>query len=293
MACDTLHSTRDSDEARCRVRCRSPSLSPTKGFNKARRKCGPVSGPYEAGVGMSNVEGVFACTLAADDAVRPAPEYLRRHYWWAYIHPWAVAFWDHLWIVNLILLCNYRKLRDAALSEFADKGVGKVLQVACVYGDVIPKLADRVRDGGGTLDLVDVLPIQLRNARRKLPDAGHVRLLNMDSSALDLASASYDRVLLFFLLHEQPADVRQRTLHEAFRVVKPGGQVLIVDFAKPYWWNPFRYLWRVFLAVFEPFALDMWWNDVGALLPPAARGFARTEQRFFGGLFQKAVISCR
>jgi len=241
---------------------------------------------------MSNAEGVFTSADIGTDAAPAVPAYLRRHYWWAYIHPWAVAFWDHLWIVNLILLCNYRKLRDAALAQFAGRKVGRVLQLACVYGDVIPRLAATVKEGGGTLDVVDVLPIQLRNARRKISGMDHVRLFNMDSSRLDLPSGHYDHVLLFFLLHEQPADVRQRTLREAFRVVKPGGEVLIVDFAKPRWWNPFRYLWCVFLAIFEPFALDLWWNDIGDLLPAPARAFPRRQQRLFGGLFQKTVISC-
>lgn len=87
------------------------------------------------------------------------PDYLRRHYWWAYIHPWAVAFFDHFWIVNLILLGNYRRLRDAALEAFGAKPSGKVLQVACVYGDITTRLAQRLSKSGGSLDVVDVLPI--------------------------------------------------------------------------------------------------------------------------------------
>jgi ubiquinone/menaquinone biosynthesis C-methylase UbiE len=221
----------------------------------------------------------------------PVPRYLSRHYWWAYIHPWAVKFWDHLWIVNLILLTNYRRLRDAALQEI--ESGGRVLQLACVYGDLTPKIAACVAAKGGALDVVDVLPIQLRNTRRKLADARGVRFLNMDSSRLDLPSRHYDQVLLFFLLHEQPKEVRDRTLAEAFRVVKPGGRVLIVDFAKPYWWSPFRYLWLVFLAVFEPFALGLWWHDLAELLPAHCRAFPMTRERFFAGLFQKVMVSCR
>jgi ubiquinone/menaquinone biosynthesis C-methylase UbiE len=244
---------------------------------------------------MANVEVVSTPRIgnAVLECAVPVPGYLRRHYWWAYVHPWAVAFWDHLWIVNLILLCNYRRLRDAALAQFAGERIGNVLQIACVYGDVVPKLAARIGEAGGALDVVDVLPIQLHNVSRKTAGMAHVRLLNMDSSSLDLPSEHYDSVLLFFLLHEQPAETRVRTLNEAFRVVKPEGEVVIVDFAKPFWWNPFRYLWRVFLAVFEPFALELWWSDIGTLLPESARPFPRLQERFFGGLFQKTVISCR
>lgn len=218
------------------------------------------------------------------------PGYLSRHYWWAYIHPWAVAFFDHLWIVNLILLGNYRRLRDAAVREFEDLQTAKVLQLACVYGDLSTRVAAEVVAKGGEFDVVDVLPIQLRNLRRKFADSRDVRFFNMNTVALGLPSGHYDRVMLFFLLHEQPKDVRARTLAEAFRVVRPGGEVLIVDFAKPYSWNPFRYLWWAFLAIFEPFALDIWWNDIAALLPSTCRTFALKQERFFGGLFQKVVV---
>ena len=217
------------------------------------------------------------------------PRYLTRNYWWAYVHPWAVAFWDRLWLVNLILLTNYRRLRDAALREFGEQR-DDVLQIACVYGDLTPLLAARVAQAGGALDVSDVLPIQLENLRHKLPLPRRTRLLTMDSTKLTLEDASYDSVLLFFLLHEQPKDVRKRTLEEAFRMTKPGGKIVIVDFALPYRWNPFRYLWRIFLAIFEPFALDLWRQPIRALLPPACQGALLQEERFFGGLFQKVVV---
>ena len=95
-----------------------------------------------------------------------------------------------------------------------------------------------------------------------------IRLLKMDSVALDVADGSYDRALVFFLLHEQPAAVRERTLGEICRVVRPGGKIVIVDYARPRWWHPLRYLWRPLLARLEPFALDLWRRDLAGWLPP-------------------------
>lgn len=238
--------------------------------------------------GSQAVEGWLSCEPVP--AVK-TPRYLSRHYWWAYIHPWAVKFWDHLPIVNMILLGNYNRLRDAALREFDGLENADVLQIAAVYGNLSPQVARRVVAHGGRLDIADVLPIQLSNARAKFSDATGVRFINCDSEHLGLASASYDRVMLFFLLHEQPADARARTLAEAFRVLKPGGEIMIVEFSKPYRWNPFRYLWRIFLAVFEPFALGMWWTDMRDMIPSYARSWPIRRERFFGGLFQKVVIS--
>jgi ubiquinone/menaquinone biosynthesis C-methylase UbiE len=239
---------------------------------------------------------IYGHVQAPQKTVAPAaavavPDYLRRVYWWTYIHPFAVWFFDRLWLVNLIVLTNYHRLREAALAEFAVRPGERVLQISCAYGNVTPKLAECVAAGGGRLDVIDVLPIQLKNLKRKLPAGAPVRTLNMDSTGLGFAAAAYDRALLFLLLHEQPVEVKRRTLAEALRVLKPGGKLVIVDFARPYWWNPFRYLWAVFLSIFEPFALDMWWHEVGDFLPPEARGYLLRQQRLFGGLFQKITLT--
>ena len=225
---------------------------------------------------------------AEDQAV---PHYLRTHYWWAYIHPMAVRLFERQWLVNLILWGNYAQLRDAALAELGDALPGRILQVACVYGDLTTRLSRQVASGGGAIDVVDVLPIQLGNLRAKLPKDAPARLLPMDSSNMNLPDASYDRALVFFLLHEQPRHYRERTLRELLRVVKPGGKILIVDYAMPRWWHPLRYLWRPLLARLEPFALDLWREEIADLLPPLQAGATLQKQSFFGGLYQKVVVT--
>jgi ubiquinone/menaquinone biosynthesis C-methylase UbiE len=217
------------------------------------------------------------------------PAYLHTHYWWAYVHPRAVHVFERQWLANAILWGNYAKLRDAALAELDQELTGRTLQVACAYGDLTSRLCERMPKSGATLDVVDVLPIQIENLRRKLPPAAPVRLRAMDSSSLDMPDGDYDRALVFFLLHEQPQDVRERTLNEVYRVVKPGGKIVIVDYALPHGWNPLRYLFRPVLATLEPFALDLWRTEISEWLPPRARARLRKET-YFGGLYQKIVI---
>jgi len=174
------------------------------------------------------------------------------------------------------------------MAEMGDSLPGRTLQVACVYGDLTTRLSARVADGG-LMDIVDVLSIQLNNLRKKLPRSAPVRLLAMDSSNLNLPDASYDRALIFFLLHEQPSQYRERTLSELFRVVKPGGKIIVVDYDLPRWWHPLRYIWRPLLAKLEPFALDLWRDEIATWLP---RGGIRVRKEpFFGGLYQKVVIT--
>jgi ubiquinone/menaquinone biosynthesis C-methylase UbiE len=218
------------------------------------------------------------------------PAYLNDTYWWAYVHPNAVKLFERQWLVNLILWGNFARLRDAALASLGEKPDGRTLQVACVYGDFTTKLSERVADAKGSLDVVDVLPIQLQNLRKKLDADAPVTLIQRDASNLGFANGAYDRVVLFFLLHEMPEDVRRRTLAEALRVVKPGGQVVIVDYHRPGRWHPLRGVMKWILRNFEPFAMDLWKHEVAEFLPTLPAASIRKEN-FYGGLYQKLVIT--
>ncbi|MBL8098972.1 MAG: rhodoquinone biosynthesis methyltransferase RquA, partial [Anaerolineales bacterium] len=163
------------------------------------------------------------------------------------------------------------------------------LQISCVYGDFSVKLAQRVTKNG-SLDVVDVVPIQLDNVRRKLPTCDRVRILQCDSTKLQFANASYEQVVIFFLLHEVPASVKEKTLSEALRVLKPGGKLVIVDYHQPSILNPLRYLLLPILKLLEPFALDMWKQSIESWLPKGFAPAEYTKTTFFGGIYQKVVI---
>ena len=218
------------------------------------------------------------------------PEYLDKVYWWAYIHPWAIKFFDRQWMVNLILWGNFPRLRDLALDTIGKKISGQTLQVACVYGDFTPHLAKRLTTGA-KLDVVDVLPMQLDNLRQKLGQHEQIRLFQSNSAMLTFAeNASYDHVVLFFLLHEQPEATRRATLQEAYRVVKPAGKIVIMDYHKPSAWHPLRYLMVPLLRWLEPYALDLWQHELTTWLPASVSNQNLVKTTRFGGLYQHVVI---
>jgi ubiquinone/menaquinone biosynthesis C-methylase UbiE len=225
--------------------------------------------------------------LARDPVV---PGYLAETYWWAYVHPAAVRLFEREWLVNLILWGNFDRLRDDALDALGVCLEGRTLQVACVYGDFTARLAARIANGA-RLDVVDVLPIQLDNLARKLPHDAAVELIHGNSAALPLESAAYDRALLFFLLHEQPEEVRRSTIAEALRVIKPGGRLVIVDYHRPYALNPVYWPMVGVLRTLEPFALDLWRHEISEWFPRERR-VARVEKTVsFGGLYQLLNIT--
>ena len=217
------------------------------------------------------------------------PRYLEQAYWWAYMHPGAVHLFERDWLVNAILFGNYARLRDASLDELGATVQGKTLQVACVYGNLTTRLQRRLAPEAA-LDVVDILPIQLCNLAKKLPKDKRVRLLQADSCSLPCPEAFYDQVLLFFLLHEQPQEVRSATLAEAMRVIRPGGRIVIVDYHRPAIWHPVRPLMRFVFRQLEPFAAELWTQDIVEFLPADLRPRSVHKERFFGSLYQKLVL---
>ena len=220
----------------------------------------------------------------------PIPNYLEQTYWWAYVHPKAVYVFERQWLVNLILWGNFNRLRDAALETLGSTLDGHTLQIACVYGNLTAKLRERLT-ADGELHIVDILPVQLENLTRKLPADARIKLIHADSADLPMASASYERALLFFLLHEMPEDVRRKTIAEALRMLKPGGQLVIVDYHRPSLLNPLHWPMQGVLRTLEPFAMDLWRQPIETWLPADVKIREKQHRTVFGGLYQLMTLT--
>jgi len=219
----------------------------------------------------------------APDAAPTVPDYLRETYTWAYLHPFAVRFFDRPWIVSAILWGNYDRLIETALAEVTPGQ--NVLQAACVYGAFSPRLAARIGPEG-RLDLIDVAPIQLANARPKLAPFAQARLLLCN--AVTPPPGPYDTVISFFLLHEVPDDIKGRIVDALLARVPPGGRAVFVDYHRPAWWHPLKpVMWAVF-RLLEPFAPTLWHRSIRSFAGNGA-AFSWTTETLFGGMYQKTV----
>jgi len=224
-------------------------------------------------------------------AVPPIPDYLQDTYSWAYLHPRSFWFFEREWVVNLILWGNMKKLTNAVLDEMDLKPQSCVLQVACVYGDFSNRLATHLAKTRSTLRVVDVAPIQIRNVEKKLKAHNNVSIHHQDSTDLSFPDNSLDETVVFFLLHEQPEDARRKTVAEAIRVTRPGGRVIFVDYHGPKHSNPMRYVMMPILATLEPFAMDLWRDELPEYMPAEIKPEQMSSTFYFGDLYQKVVLS--
>jgi ubiquinone/menaquinone biosynthesis C-methylase UbiE len=230
-----------------------------------------------------------------------------------------ISILDRKWLVDIVLWGNFTKLRDAAVHELLDatprinqnhdtkysnsscgkKIEGKVLQISSVYADLTETIVENLAEDA-TLDVIDVVPAQLINLHHKLQrsnvfsnheDIQKVSLACCDASNLSKhfrSDKTFDKVLIFFLLHETPTDVRQNVLAEACRMVKVDGKIVIIDYHKPstaLW----RYIMQFMYNIYEPFAIDLWNHPLSHWLPHGKTRI-HDKETYFGGLYQKLVI---
>lgn len=235
--------------------------------------------------------GDYGLSNAPANDSPPIPDYLQDTYWWAYLHPKSFWFFEHEWVVNLILFGNMKKLTQAVLDEIDLQPHSRVLQLACVYGDFSNRLASILGQTQSRLALVDVAPIQLRNAAKKLSEKDNISFHHQDSSSLTFPNASFDETVVFFLLHEQPEDVRRKTIAEAIRVTRPGGRIIFVDYHGPRRSNPIRHVMKPILSWLEPFAQDLWREKLLAYMPKNIKAEQIKSKFYFGDLYQKVVLS--
>lgn len=218
------------------------------------------------------------------------PEYLARHYWWAYLSPAGVWFFSHHSIINLILFGQYRALLAALTAHLGATPCGRMLQLTCAYGELTPALAGLAQE----LHLNDAAAIQLRLASRTLSTQGRTALITrMNAEALGYATDCFDTVVVFFLLHELPATAREHALDEAMRVLKPSGRLLIAEYGPHRNRHPLHRLppFCRILERLEPFLHDFWHSDLHAQLQASATQHNKQlhltgETTVFGGFYR-------
>jgi len=78
-------------------------------------------------------------------------------------------------------------------------------------------------------------PAILEIAHLKAEQAGiHITLDEGRAYQLPYPDHSFDRVISSLVIHHLATENKQRTMHEIFRVLRPGGELHIVDFGKPH-----------------------------------------------------------
>ena len=140
-----------------------------------------------------------------------------------------VRFYD----VVVRLAMRERQIRGRVIARAALAPGGRLLDLGCGTG-TLAILAQRLHPQA-TVVGVDGDPAILGIARGKAARAGvAVQLDEGMAYALPYADGSFDAVTSTLMLHHLTQDQRARALAEVRRVLRPGGRLVVADFAPPH-----------------------------------------------------------
>ena len=215
----------------------------------------------------------------------PLPAYMSEVYDWAYVDPRYVRLLDRNLVVRTLLFGNDQRLIRAYLNEI--KPGARVWQLAHVYGDLVSRAARKVGESGSFL-LTDVTSIQVQHGRAKLEPYPWAHVIHSDAASW-APGETYDLVCSFFLLHEIPDARKHAVVDRALAALGPDSTALFVDYHRPSWWQPVRWILRWVNAKLEPFADALWKKEISAF---ASRpdDFVWSKRTIFGGVYQIVTV---
>jgi ubiquinone/menaquinone biosynthesis C-methylase UbiE len=142
---------------------------------------------------------------------------------------WA-PYYD--FVTSLLTLGHARRLRRLTVDNALIKPNDSVLDVGCGTGEVTLLAKTRAKDGKvyGIDPAPEMVTVARKKAARKSLDIDFRVAVIED---LPFPDSSMDVVTSSLMMHHLPDDLKVRGLSEVYRVLKPGGRLLIADFMNP------------------------------------------------------------
>jgi ubiquinone/menaquinone biosynthesis C-methylase UbiE len=131
----------------------------------------------------------------------------------------------------LTRVLGMRPAYDALVAQTELTAGLRVLEIGCGTGNV----TTRIKRSEPRADVVgsDPDPLALARAERKARGLSGIRFERAYAQKLPFADGEFDRVLSSMMLHHLDDEVKAATAAEVHRVLRPGGQLHILDVGGP------------------------------------------------------------
>lgn len=134
---------------------------------------------------------------------------------------------------DVMSLGSHRLMKRYAVELTGARPGHHILDLAAGTGDLAALLSPIVGDNGEIV-LCDINPSMLNQGRSRMIDQGLVTNLSYvlaDAETLPFDPDSFDVITIAFGLRN--VTHKDRALREMFRVLKPGGRIMVLEFSKP------------------------------------------------------------
>jgi len=160
----------------------------------------------------------------------------------------------------------------------------RLLDVACGTGRTLAQIA--VAHPELRLTALDLSPYYLQEAQDALAGVPDVSFVAENAEHLPFRDGHFGIVTSVYLFHELPRPARRRVLAEAYRVLEPGGLLVIEDSAQLAESGELAYLLGRFSAEFhEPFYRDYIEDDLAGALADTGFVVEAVEPHYVAKVF--------
>jgi demethylmenaquinone methyltransferase/2-methoxy-6-polyprenyl-1,4-benzoquinol methylase/phosphoethanolamine N-methyltransferase len=123
------------------------------------------------------------------------------------------------------------KKSDSTLVRMARIKAGDSVFDLCCGPGSLTLAAKRQTGPSGQVSGLDASPNMIKVARQKAKEAGiDVNFIHGLAQELPFEDNRFDVVLSRLAIHHLPGDIKNRAFAEVYRVLKPGGYFLVIDF---------------------------------------------------------------
>ena len=132
-----------------------------------------------------------------------------------------------------ITMGRERTLRERTITLAGIQPGNTVLEVGCGTG-TLTLAAKRQAGPSGRVCGIDLIPAMIEICKKKATEAGQDVLFQEGSiEDLPFPDNQFDVVMCSFMIFHMSEGVRSKGMQEMFRVLKPGGRLLLIDLTLP------------------------------------------------------------
>jgi demethylmenaquinone methyltransferase/2-methoxy-6-polyprenyl-1,4-benzoquinol methylase len=134
-------------------------------------------------------------------------------------------------IMNFISFRKYDRFIRKAIGDMDIKPGDHILDMGCGTGKNAGLMTEYLGDDG-RITGVDLSPVMEKQFRKKHEADERIEFRRQRVDVPFDLGQKYDRVLISFVIHGFPHEVREAILQNAYTHLKPGGKLTILDFAE-------------------------------------------------------------
>ena len=134
-------------------------------------------------------------------------------------------------IMNIGTLGKYKKFIEKAVSEIKIEPEDKILDLGCGTGRNSQMMAGYL-NGKGRITGIDISENMEKQYKERMGNDTRIEFINQRIDVPFYLKKKYDKVLISFVLHGFPQEIRETIIRNAYDHLIPGGKLHILDYAE-------------------------------------------------------------